>query len=108
MDKLSCQVLTVGNVGLESAIDLLSRFFAEEGVSGDRSVIAADTRRMIADSFHWLGYIPRLPGEGRDLFRPQAPAFACVTRRVEHFGTRTVGWFALSNGKSQSRDTTLG
>jgi hypothetical protein len=27
MDKLSCQVLTVGDVGIEGAIDLLSRFF---------------------------------------------------------------------------------
>jgi hypothetical protein len=63
-------VLTVDDVGLEGAIDLLSRFFAEEGFSGDRSVIAANTGRMIADPFNWLGYVPRLPDEGRDLFRP--------------------------------------
>ena len=70
MAKLSCRVLTVDNVGLEVPLICGRVFFAEEGFSGDRSVIAANTGRMIADPFHWLGYVPRLPDEGRDLFRP--------------------------------------
>jgi hypothetical protein len=53
MAKLSCRVLTVDNVGLEVQLICGRVFFAEEGFSGDRSVIAADTGRMIADPFHW-------------------------------------------------------
>jgi GNAT superfamily N-acetyltransferase len=55
MAKLSCQVLTADEAAIESVVDLVSRFFAEEGFSGNRSGIAANTRRMIADPFHWIG-----------------------------------------------------
>jgi len=55
MDKLSCQVLTVDDVGLEGAIDLLSRFFNRRGFSENRSIIAANTRRMNAAPFHRVG-----------------------------------------------------
>ena len=57
MDKLSCQVLTVDDVGLEGAVDLLWHFFVEEGVF----------RRLFIRE---VPYVPCLPGEGRDLFRP--------------------------------------
>ena len=54
MGNPSCQILTVDDGRIEAAVDLLSRFFAEEGFSGSRSTIAANARRMFADPFHWI------------------------------------------------------
>jgi GNAT superfamily N-acetyltransferase len=40
---------------VDTAVALLVRFFAEEGFSGTPAAIAANTRRLWADPYHWIG-----------------------------------------------------
>jgi GNAT superfamily N-acetyltransferase len=40
--------------GIDIAVALLSRFFAEEGFPGTRETIVLNTRSLWADSYHWI------------------------------------------------------
>ena len=94
MGNPSCQILTVDDGRIEAAVDLLSRFFAEEGFSGSRSTIAANARRMIADPFHWIALAPNRPHSMYNMVVtvtiPTGVSFAHESPRSEHHWRRAA------------------
>lgn len=55
MGRLSCKILDLADDQTDIAVDLLARFFAEEGFSGTRATVFENVRRMCADRYHWIG-----------------------------------------------------
>jgi GNAT superfamily N-acetyltransferase len=53
-DPRHIEVRDIGEAEIDTAIVLLSRFFAEEGFSGAPETIAINTRRLWADPHHWV------------------------------------------------------
>jgi hypothetical protein len=50
-----CEIRDLDEGQIDLAVDLLSRFFAEEGFTGTPATISANTRRLLADPHHWIG-----------------------------------------------------
>jgi GNAT superfamily N-acetyltransferase len=55
MHTLPCNVIDLADEQTEIAVDLLSRFFTEEGFTGTRVTITANVARLLADPYHWIG-----------------------------------------------------
>jgi GNAT superfamily N-acetyltransferase len=54
VNEVKCLVREVTEAEIGIAIDLLSRFFVEEGFLHTPETIAVNTRRLWADPFHWI------------------------------------------------------
>jgi GNAT superfamily N-acetyltransferase len=57
MGNPTYQVVAADDARFDTAVDLLVRFFVEEGFGRDRSHIATNCRHMVADPFHWIGLV---------------------------------------------------
>lgn len=55
MGNVEWRIADADDASVEIAIDLLCRFFAEEGFSVDSESVAANTRRMFGHADHWIG-----------------------------------------------------
>src|SRR6266404_2128250 len=55
MKSSTCQVRDLAEAEMDIAVALMSRFFAEEGFAGTAETITANTRRLWADPYHWIG-----------------------------------------------------
>ena len=50
-----CEIRDLGADQIDLAVDLLARFFAEEGFTGTPTTISTNTRLMLEDPYHWIG-----------------------------------------------------
>ena len=57
MTEAPYKVLELGDDQVDIAVDVFSRFFAEEGFTGTGLTIWGNVRRMLVDPHHWVGLV---------------------------------------------------